>query len=410
MPFRKTFTKHLLDGRQVPAGTAGAIEVKQTSKVWYAKIDGKLVSLGTDFRKAESYEKAHRGQAEREAHGLADPFAVHRTRPLAEHLEDFRKAMTGANATAAHVDQKIGRIKAMFDGCGFKTVDDVDATRVSEWLSLKRAGGTEFELPAKMTEFEPRQAVALLNVSGTALRAKIKRLGLPATGHGKARKYPRATLQAVLEADAKGIGPATCNHYLVAARSFLNWMRRNRRIAFNPLDTLKLLNERGDVRRNRRELDAAELKALLAATRASTRSYRGMDGEARFHLYLTAFVTGYRASGLSKLTPDDFHLDGDLPVITLATRHNKFQRRMMTQPVPPFAVDTLKAYVADKPAAVPLWGGTWAKDHKGAEMLRGDLAAAGIPYTVDGPGGIEYRDFHALRHGLLTHEIGRAHV
>ena len=37
------------------------------------------------------------------------------------------------------------------------------------------------------------------------------------------------------------------------------------------------------------------------------------------------------------------------------------------------------------------------------------LAAAGIPYTVDGPGGIEYRDFHALRHGLLTHG-GRAGI
>jgi Phage integrase family len=35
-------------------------------------------------------------------------------------------------------------------------------------------------------------------------------------------------------------------------------------------------------------------------------------------------------------------------------------------------------------------------------MLRGDLDAAGIPYSVPGPDGPEYADFHALRHSYLT--------
>src|SRR5262249_22597705 len=55
------------------------------------------------------------------------------------------------------------------------------------------------------------------------------------------------------------------------------------------------------------------------------------------------------------------------------------------------------------------WGGTWAKDHKGAEMLRIDLEAAGIPYAVDGPNGPLYADFHALRHTFIT-ALGRAGV
>src|SRR5262249_43790054 len=38
----------------------------------------------------------------------------------------------------------------------------------------------------------------------------------------------------------------------------------------------------------------------------------------------------------------------------------------------------------------------------GAEMLRIDLDAVGIPYAVDGPDGPEYADFHALRHSYLT--------
>src|SRR5207244_5674178 len=39
---------------------------------------------------------------------------------------------------------------------------------------------------------------------------------------------------------------------------------------------------------------------------------------------------------------------------------------------------------------------------KGAEMLRIDLEVAGIPYTVEGPDGPLYADFHALRHTYLT--------
>ena len=35
-------------------------------------------------------------------------------------------------------------------------------------------------------------------------------------------------------------------------------------------------------------------------------------------------------------------------------------------------------------------------------MMRVDLEAAGIPYSVEGPDGPLYADFHALRHTYLT--------
>jgi hypothetical protein len=35
-------------------------------------------------------------------------------------------------------------------------------------------------------------------------------------------------------------------------------------------------------------------------------------------------------------------------------------------------------------------------------MMRGDLAAAGIPYVVQGANGPLHADFHALRHSSLT--------
>src|SRR5262249_1999162 len=66
-------------------------------------------------------------------------------------------------------------------------------------------------------------------------------------------------------------------------------------------------------------------------------------------------------------------------------------------------------YLRDRPAGQPVWGGTWARDRRGAEMLRGDLEAAGIPYVVEGPDGPLFADFHALRHTYLT-LAGRAGI
>ena len=72
------------------------------------------------------------------------------------------------------------------------------------------------------------------------------------------------------------------------------------------------------------------------------------------------------------------------------------------QPLPADVAELLRDYLADKPAGRPVWGGTWAKDYKGAEMLRLDLEAAGIAYAAPGPDAPLYADFHALRHTYLT--------
>jgi hypothetical protein len=84
-----------------------------------------------------------------------------------------------------------------------------------------------------------------------------------------------------------------------------------KRIGSNPLDSLLLMNAQVDVRRARRELTADELRNLFTVTRASARAFRGLTGEDRYHLYLTAATTGFRASALASLTPADFNLAPD---------------------------------------------------------------------------------------------------
>ena len=87
--------------------------------------------------------------------------------------------------------------------------------------------------------------------------------------------------------------------------------------------------------------------------------------------------------------------------MTLAARFAK-NRRTKVQPLPFDVAAALREYLDGKPANAPVWGGTWARDHRGAEMLRIDLDAAGIAYAVEGSDGPEYADFHSLRHSYLT--------
>src|SRR5207248_7987177 len=70
-------------------------------------------------------------------------------------------------------------------------------------------------------------------------------------------------------------------------------------------------------------------------------------------------------------------------------------RKGAVQPLAADLVAELREYLKGRPGKDPLWPGTWAK--RSADMLRIDLEAAGLGVEVDGPEGVEVRDFHALR-------------
>ena len=356
----------------------------------------------TDKKATEGLASELERKAERARVGYHDPAEEHARRTLANHLKDYAAALDGKGNTADHTRQTVARVAALFSGCGFVFPPDVTVGKAVEWLNaLRRPGLDTVTIPPGQTEFTPAAVASLLGISGAAVRAAVKLHKLPATGQGKARRFPRATVEALVGRMTRGRGPETVNHYVRAVRGFLRWMVRVNRIGSNPLDSLTLLNARVDIRRSRRELTADELRELLTAARDSARAYRGLTGPDRFHLYLTAAGTGFRARALSNLTPDDFDLVGDSPTVTLAARFNK-SRKPKVQPLPPDVAEQLRVYLAGRPGDQPVWGGTWAKDKRGAEMIRGDLETAGIPYSVEGPDGPEYADFHALRHSYLT--------
>ncbi len=353
-----------------------------------------------DLKATEQLAAEHERKAERLRSGYSDPAEEHTRRPLAEHLKDYAAAQEAKGGTTDHVRQTAARVSALLAGCGFVFPLDADAGKAAEWLNALRRDAAPHRLPPGDT-FTPAEVAKLLGVSGAAVRANVKRHGLSATGNGKARTFPRATVEALMTKAGQGRGPETVNHYVRAVRGFFRWLVKAKRVGSNALDSLTLVNASADVRHARRELTEGELRRLFVAARSSVRTYRGLTGWDRFFLYLVAAGTGFRANALANLTPADFDLDTDSPTVTLAARFNK-SRKLKVQPLPPDVAAALPAYFDGRPADAPVWGGTWARDRRGAEMLRSDLEAAGIAYVVDGPDGPEFADFHSLRHSYLT--------
>jgi integrase len=399
---KQTVRYHTTDNQRCSADTPGAVRIVELSRKWYGTVNGKPVPLCRDKGASQKLLNKLLTDATLRAHGVGDPYAEHRKRPLAEHLADFRRELLARDNEPRYVADVIGRITSLLDGCGFRFMNDVSASRVTDWLAdLRRKGRERVPLPPGQEEFTAKEAAVVLGIKSASLGTAVSRLKLAATGEGKARRFPRATVEALQDRACQGVSVQTSNYYLSHLKSFFRWLVKDRRIGDNPLTHLDGGNAAVDRRHDRRELEAEELRRLLDVTRRSERSYRGLTGPDRFHLYATACGTGFRASGLASLTPQSFDLDAEPPVVTLAARKNK-SRKTKVQPLPPDVADLLRDYLRGKPAGRPRWGGTWARDRKGAEMLRLDLDAASIPYAVEGPDGPLFADFHSLRHTYLT--------
>jgi integrase len=383
------------------------------TKVWYFDIRDengvvRRIRGSADRAVTERMIVDWHRRIERKRLGYYDPAEEHLRRPLDEHLNDYATFLQAKGDSEKHVFETVSRVRAALRGCGFATLADVNTTSITAWLLERRRDRKPVELPPGIETFRPDQAARVLGITKSALHAVVTRLGLPASGRGRARRLPRSTVEAVAENQAKGVSPATINHYVRALRGFFRWLVRSKRIGSNPVETLTLVPTTTDVRRRRRELSEDELRRLLAATRRSTTTFRGLTGEDRYFLYLIAVSTGLRARALANLRPEDFDLDSPSPVVTVPAKFQK-NRRTHTVPLAADVAAALRPYIALKRIGSPLWPGTWATSNKAASMLRADLRAAGVPYAVEALEGPEYADFHSLRHTFLT-TLGRCGV
>ena len=368
---------------------------------WYVKYkdaDGivRRVKGHTDREATKQLAARLERDAARRQEGMIDPCVESHRKPLAEHLDDYRRCLLAKGDTAEHADKTHARCRAVLDGCRFVFIPDLSASAVAEFLHGLRQEAAGPELPPGQEAFTKAELVRLLVVNPASVALMLRRAGLTGTGNGKARRYPRPTVEALLAGRRRNIGPSTSNGYLTAVKGFTRWLVRDRRTAVDPLICLSRMNADGDVRVRRRPLEEAELRALLAAATASAAVFRDLTGRNRAALYSVAMTTGFRVAELASLTPSSFDLAAEPATATVKAAYSK-NRRESVQPLPADVAAALRDYLDGRPAAAPVWPGAWSDG--AADMLRLDLDASGIAFR-DAEGRVA--DFHALRHSYIT--------
>ena len=124
--------------------TDGKTVVRQSTK-WYVKYrdaDGivRCVPGYTDKEATKQLEARLVKEAALANEGVVDRYKSHRTRPLKEHLEEFRQSLLAKGNTAKHAELTFSRAQAVMEGCKFATWSEISASKVQQHLSGLRQG------------------------------------------------------------------------------------------------------------------------------------------------------------------------------------------------------------------------------------------------------------------------------
>jgi integrase len=212
-----------------------------------ALVEARSARGGIDSETSRWLEKAPPALKARLADvGIIDGAGVSATKPLAELLRDFTQHLEAKERTAKYVDECEAMLRRVSDKGRFAAWSDITPGKVEAYLKGLRDGGLS-----------------------------VRR----------------------------------SNGYLTAFKSLVRWMTDTGQATESPLRGLRKLNEKADVRRERRAATPDELRKLIATTAASGESF-GMDGPERSLLYQFCAMTGLRANEARSLTAGDFDLDG----------------------------------------------------------------------------------------------------
>jgi excisionase family DNA binding protein len=163
-------------------------------------------------------------------HCVSASYAEHKKRLLADHLADYRRELEARDNAPRYVSVVISRLEALLEGCGFRFVADLSASRASDWLAdLRRKGRPRVALPPGQEALTLTEAARLLGIKPHSVSAAVRRHRLAAVGNGKARRLPRATLEALQDRLCAGSSVATSNQYLTHLKSFSRWLVKDNR-------------------------------------------------------------------------------------------------------------------------------------------------------------------------------------
>jgi integrase len=333
----KAFTIELRDHLGIMRRFSGLTDRRQTEQM--GRRIGTLVECrsargGLDPETSRWLENAPPALKARLADvGIIDGARVSAAKPLGELLKDFTRHLEAKERTAKYVGECEAMLKRVFDECRFIVWSDITPGKVE---------------------------------------AHLKRLR------------------------DEGLSVRRSNGYLTVLKSFSRWMIDTGQASESPLRGLRKLNEKTDVRRERRAATPDELRKLIATTAASGELY-GMDGGERSLLYRFCAETGLRANEARTLTVGDFDLDA----LTVRVRAGYSKHRETdTMPLREDLAEALRRHLNGKLPTSKVFGGRYRKlTDRTAEMLQQDLEAAGV-VCADEWGRV--LDFHGLRHCFVT--------
>jgi integrase len=392
------------DGKRVTKDTPGAIKSSRKSKKWYGRYtDGSGRPMRVPL--SESKETSRRmlakiaGDAQLAGVGIVDPFAEHRSRPLPEHLEDFRRYLAAKGNTGEYCQKIASRARVVLDGCRFRKIEDLQPSAVLEFLADLRFSAARPTLHPEQEWYTVDEVAALLAIQPKSVR-RIVFIGLlpgPQVDRqaDRPQRLHRDSVAALIDRRCQGLSIGTSNGYLAAIKRFSKWLWKDRRAPLDALAHLSRMNAEVDQRHPRRALRAEQFDRFVDAT-AAGKAYRGLSGSDRLVLHTLAANTGLRAKELANLEPASFDLASDPPTVRVEAAYSK-HRRQDIQQLRPDVAEMMRQYLAGKPARAKIWPGSWQR--AAAEMLRIDLAAAGICYQDDSG---RYFDFHAMRGQFIS--------
>lgn len=227
--------------------------------------------------------------------GLIDGQRITAGKPLSEHLQDWRTALADRNNSGKHIRISFKRVQALLDGCGLRSLADVQPSRVEAWLAQER---------------------------------RADRLSI-----------------------------ITSNYYLRDAKSFFRWLVDDGRVARNPLHALKPLNADVETHRQRRSLPDTDFQEFLGAAHGGKVIHR-IAGPDRFMLYVVAGWTGLRAQELASLEPESFRLGCSDPIVMVKAAYSKHKREDVL-PLRQDLAQLLGPWLQGKSSGQRLWPGAW---------------------------------------------------
>src|SRR6516164_9828351 len=131
------------DGKPIIAPlTRKGDRCRVASPVWYGHVPDpdapsglRRVPLCANKAAAEIMLGEMCRQAEMGKVGARDPFEQHNKRPLAEHVADYHRELEARGNEPRYVRLVASRLTALFDGCDFRFLPDLSASRVMDWLA-----------------------------------------------------------------------------------------------------------------------------------------------------------------------------------------------------------------------------------------------------------------------------------